>query len=62
MLHELAKAWGLNEDTIRPWFLDQPGVLQIENRQRKGRRGYVSLRVPESTARRIYRQRTGQEG
>ncbi len=61
VLWELAEAWGLNEDTIRPWFLDEPGVLKIEGRLRKGRRGYVSLRIPESTARRIYRQRTGQK-
>lgn len=56
---ELASAWSLNEDTIRPWFLDEPGVLKIEHKLRKGKRGYVTLRVPESVARRIYRARTG---
>ena len=60
LLWELAEAWGLNEDTIRPWFLDEPGVLKIEHRLRKNKRGYVTLRVPESVARRVYKRRTGQ--
>jgi hypothetical protein len=58
---ELAEAWGLVEETVRPWFLDQPGVLKIEHRMRKGKRGYISLRIPESTARKIYREKTGQK-
>jgi hypothetical protein len=57
---ELAEAWGLVEDTIRPWFIDEVGVLKIEHRLRKGKRGYLVMRVPESVARRVYRQRTGQ--
>jgi hypothetical protein len=59
MLWELAKAWGLNEATIRGWFIDEPGVLKIEHKLRKNKRGYVSLRVPESVARRVYLLRTG---
>jgi hypothetical protein len=51
----------LAEDAIRPWFIDEPGVLKIEHRLRKGKRGYTSLRLPESVARRVYRQRTGQK-
>ena len=58
---ELGEAWGLAEDTIRPWFIDEVGVLKIERRLRKNKRGYTSLRVPESVARRVYRQRTGQK-
>jgi hypothetical protein len=58
---ELAEAWGLVEDTIRPWFIDVPGVLKIEHKLRKGKRGYLVMRVPESIARKIYRERTGQK-
>lgn len=60
LLWELAEAWGLSEDCLRPWFDSEPGVLKIESRLRKGKRGYTSLRVPESVARRVYRERTGQ--
>jgi hypothetical protein len=58
---ELGEAWCLAEDTIRPWFINEVGVLKIEHRLRKGKRSYTSLRVPESVARRIYRERTGQK-
>jgi hypothetical protein len=61
MLYELAEAWGLNEDTVREWFIDEPGVLKIEHKLRKGKRAYRSLRVPESVARRIYRAKTGNQ-
>jgi hypothetical protein len=61
MLHELGEAWGLHEDTLRDWFADEPGVLKIERRLRKGKRGYTSMRVPESVARRVYRLRTSQK-
>jgi hypothetical protein len=57
---ELGEAWGLSEDCIRAWFIGERGVLKVERPLRKGKRGYTSLRVPESVARRIYRQRTGQ--
>ena len=60
MLYELAKAWGLNEDTLRKWFISEPGVLRVEHKLRRGKRSYVSLRVPESVARRVYRRQTGQ--
>lgn len=62
LLWELAEVWGLSEDCIRPWFEGEPGVLKIGRPLRKSKRGYTSLRVPESVARRIYRQRTGQKG
>lgn len=58
---ELGKAWGFAKDTIRSWFINEPGVLRIEHHLRKGKRGYCSLRVPESVARRVYRARTGQQ-
>ena len=52
---ELAVLWGLSEDTIRRLFRHEPGVLVIENPDRRyGRRRYASLRIPESVARRVY--------
>jgi hypothetical protein len=40
-------------------FQDEPGVLKIgkENR-RNGKRDYVTLRIPEAVARRVYEERT----
>lgn len=58
---ELAKAWGVARTTVRLWFLDEPGVIRYGAAKLKKGRGrvYVSMRVPESVARRVYKRRTG---
>lgn len=62
-LTELAKRWHVGVRTIRPWFIDEPGVIKYgTDKLKRGRqRTHVSLRVPESVARRVYRKRTGQD-
>ena len=56
---ELGKVWQLDESTIRRIFQDEPGVLKIGNSGRRdGKRDYVTLRIPESVAMRIYRERS----
>jgi hypothetical protein len=51
--------WGFDHTTIRRMFIDEPGVLK-EGKQvrRDGKRPYVSLRIPESVARRVYERKT----
>jgi len=57
--HELAELWKFDESTIRRMFMDEPGVLIYgKERRRDGRRDYVTLRIPESVARRVYEKRT----
>jgi hypothetical protein len=53
---ELAKMWGFGRTTVRRWFEDEPGVLRLgEARIRRHRKKpYVSLRIPESVAWRVY--------
>ena len=61
--HELAELWKLDESTIRRMFIDEPGVLLYgKERRRDGRRDYVTLRIPESIARRVYERRTRRAG
>ncbi len=56
---ELAALWNLDETTIRRMFQDEPGVLKIGKLGRRdGRRDYITLRIPESVALRVYRQRS----
>jgi len=45
---EIAKLWAISPDEVRKLFRDYPGVLKIEKPARRGRRGYRSIRVPES--------------
>jgi hypothetical protein len=56
---ELAALWALDETTIRRLFYDEPGVLKIGKANRRdGKRDYMSLRIPESVAQRVHRQRS----
>lgn len=57
---ELAEIWRLDQTTIRRMFQDMPGVLKIGKANRRdGKRDYVTLRIPEAVASRVYRERTG---
>ncbi len=56
---DLAEIWKLDETTIRRIFQDQPGVMKVGKANRRdGKRDYVTLRIPESVAERIYRERS----
>lgn len=50
---ELAEEWRLSEDTIRRTFQDRHGVMKFGKPMRRGRRGYVTLRIPESVVREV---------
>ena len=51
---DIAKQWGVDAETIRNIFRNEPGVLKIGNNGAK--RPYVSLRIPESVAARVHRR------
>jgi hypothetical protein len=55
-ISELAKKWGYSEPTIRPWFEDEPDCLVDEYPETMHKRRYKSIRVPRSTAERVYAQ------
>jgi hypothetical protein len=56
----LSELWGFSEDTIQRWFEDAPGVLrQGESGDvKRRRRRKMFLRIPESVAMKIYREKT----
>jgi hypothetical protein len=45
---ELAELWQVSQDTIRNLFRNTPGVLRIVKPARRGKRQYISIRIPES--------------
>jgi hypothetical protein len=50
---EIAAVWNISEDSVRRLFADEPGVLVI-GRQIKGtKRGYTTLRIPETVLHRV---------
>lgn len=55
---ELAELWGLSPEVVRSIFADEPGVLRIERPETRSKRGYCSLRIPESIAREVHKRCT----
>ena len=53
---ELASLWGLGVDKVRELFEDEPDVIKLKNPAKKGKRGYTSLRIPETVAEKVSRR------
>ena len=53
---EVALMWKLSRDSVRRMFKDEPGVLAISPRQRRGKRAYVTLRIPQSVLELVHRK------
>jgi hypothetical protein len=53
---EIAALWKLSHDSVRRLFRYEPGVLAISLRQRRGKRAYVTLRIPQSVLERVHRK------
>lgn len=51
---ELAEAWGVSTETIRVIFRKEPGVLKLGRAETRYKRGYFTLRIPESVAQRVH--------
>lgn len=54
----LAEMWGFSEDTIVRWFEEETGVLKAGADGVRGRRRKITMRIPESVAKRVYAERT----
>lgn len=57
---EVHQLWSLCRDKVRQLFENEPGVLKIGHADRRGKRKYVSLRIPESVLRRVHAKLHGQ--
>jgi hypothetical protein len=53
---EIAEILQLSRDVIRKLFEREPGVLVIGGDETRSKRGYHTLRIPESVAVRVYRR------
>ena len=51
---DLAKMWGLGDDTIREIFKNEPGVLCYGNPGTRMRRRYITMRIPKSVVIRVH--------
>jgi hypothetical protein len=53
---ELAEIWGVSVQTIRDVFRNEEGVLKLGSDGNRMRRGYKTLRIPESVAERVHQR------
>lgn len=53
---ELAELWNLSERTIRRMFVHEAGVLEWGTPETRMKRGYRTIRIPETVAQRVYRK------
>jgi hypothetical protein len=51
---EIAEMWNLSVDKVRELFGEEPGVLVIGEQDRRHKRRYVTLRVPQSVVERVH--------
>jgi hypothetical protein len=49
--------WALSEKTVRRMFEDEEGVLQWGSPETRRKRGYITLRIPESVLHRVHQKR-----
>jgi len=48
--------WNLSKDTVRRMFQNEPGVLVLGDRSSGRKRGYTTLRIPQSVLEKVHRQ------
>ena len=53
---EIAQLWALSEKTVRRIFEREPGVIHWGSEETLHKRGYRTLRVPETVLHRVHRK------
>jgi len=55
-IKEIAKLWGLCENSVREIFKQEPGVIRIERPRSRYKRAYTTIRIPKSVLERVHRR------
>ena len=53
---EISKLWALSQKTVRRIFEREPGVIEWGSNETRHKRGYRTLRVPETVLLRVHRK------
>jgi hypothetical protein len=53
---EISKLWALSQKTVRKIFENEPGVILWGHSETMRKRGYRTLRVPETVLQRVHRR------
>jgi hypothetical protein len=52
----VAELWHLDVETVRRLFQNEPGVVVLQSPAKKGKRGYKTLRIPQSVLERVHKR------
>ena len=55
---QIASMWQLSTDTIQRLFQDEPGVVTLGNKNPRGKRKRVTLRIPRAVMERVKKRRS----
>jgi MerR HTH family regulatory protein len=55
---QIASMWQLSTDTIQRLFQDEPGVVTLGNKNPRGKRKRVTLRIPRAVMERVKKSRS----
>ncbi len=55
---QIASIWQLSTDTIQRLVQDEPGVITLGNKNPRGKRKRVTLRIPREVMERVKRRRS----
>jgi hypothetical protein len=55
---EIASLWKLSTDTVQRIFEDEPGVIALGNKNPRGRRKRITLRIPRAVMERVKKTRS----
>ena len=53
-VQEIAEKWHLSEKVVRNLFREEPGVIRIDSEERRFKRGYCTIRIPESVVQKVH--------
>ena len=55
---QIASLWQLSTDTIQRWFEDEPGVVTSGNKNPRGKRKRITLRIPRAVMERVKKRQS----
>jgi hypothetical protein len=55
---QIASMWQLSTDTVQRMFVDEPGVITLGDKNPRGKRRRVTLRIPREVLERVKRRRS----
>jgi hypothetical protein len=55
---QIAQMWQLSTDTVQRLFQDEPGVIALGNKNPRGKRKRITLRIPRAVMERVKKTRS----